>query len=178
MDHARPYCDKMPELTLHWGKAQPSVAAYVRSIVHNHHDAEDVIQATVTYIVDHYDEYDPSRPFIAWAIGIARIRILHHRDQNQRKPLLLGDEAIDALSNAMADEAEQIDEQLEALEHCIGRLSEKHQRVLSKRYREKDSRKDIAQALGIRENSVSVLLRRIRHVLEDCVTRRMGGTSS
>lgn len=178
MEQSRPDRDKMSELTLHWGKAQPSVTAYVRSIIQNYHDAEDVIQATVTHILDHYDEYDPARPFVAWAIGIARYRILHYRDKNQRKPLLLGDEAMGTLSRAMAVEAEQIDERLEALEHCIGRLSEKHQRVLEKRYREQDSRKDIAEALGLRENSVSVLLRRIRHVLEDCVTRRMGGTPS
>lgn len=169
--------DKMSELTLRWGKAQTSVTAYVRSIVRNHHDAEDVIQATVTHILDHYDEYDPSRPFVAWAIGIARIRILHSRDKNQRKPLLLGDKAMEALSDAMATESEQVDQRLEALEHCIGRLSDKHQRVLEKRYRDQDSRKDIAQAMGLKENSVSVLLRRVRHVLEDCVTQRLGGMS-
>jgi len=167
----------MPELTLHWGKAQPAVAAFVRSIVHNHHDAEDVIQATVTHIVDHYDEYDPARPFVPWAIGIARIRILHHRDQNKRKPLLLGDTALDALSNAIVSEAEQISDRLDALEHCLGRLSPKHQRLLALRYQDKVSRPAIADALGIRENSVSVLLRRVRQVLEDCVTRRIGGTT-
>lgn len=170
--------DRMPEFALLWGKAQPSVTAYVRSIVLNHHDAEDVIQATVTYLVDHFEDYDPARPFVAWAIGIARYRILHYRDQNQRKPLLLEEDALEALSSVMASEADQMDDRLEALEHCIGRLSEKHQQILSKRYREQAKRKDIAQAFGLRENSVSVLLRRVRSALEECVTRRMGGTPS
>lgn len=174
----KPDREKMSELTLCWGKAQPSVTAYVRSIVHNHHDAEDVIQATVAHILGHYDEYDPSRPFVAWAIGIARIRILHYRDQNKRKPLLLDDDAMDALCIAMTIESEEMDERLEALDHCIGRLSDKHKLALSKRYHEKQCREDIAEALGIRPNSVSVLLRRIRHVLEDCVSTRMGGTSA
>jgi RNA polymerase sigma-70 factor (ECF subfamily) len=78
----------------------------------------------------------------------------------------------------MATESEQVDQRVEALEHCISRLSEKHQRVLERRYRDQDSRKDIAEAMGLKENSVSVLLRRVRHVLEDCVTRRLGGASS
>lgn len=169
--------EKSTELTLRWGKAQPSVTAYVRSIVQNHHDAEDVIQATVTHIIDHFDEYDPARPFIAWAIGIARIRVLHYRDQRRRKPLLLDDDAIDALSTAMAEESESIDERLEALEHCIARLSEKHQHAISMRYREKRPRKEIADTLGIRENSVSVLLRRVRHALETCVKQRLKGAS-
>jgi RNA polymerase sigma-70 factor (ECF subfamily) len=170
--------ENISDMTLRWGKAQPSVTAYVRSIVSNHHDAEDIIQTTVAHLIDHFDEYDPARPFVAWAIGIARIRILHYRDQRLRKPLLLGDDAIDALSSAIADESTAMDERLEALEHCIGRLSEKHRRVISMRYREKVSRKEIADSLGIRENSVSVLLRRVRNVLETCVTERLGGEST
>lgn len=177
MSSGLPDRDKKAEVTVRWGKAQPAVIAYVRSIVHNYHDAEDVIQATVVHIIDHYDEYDPARPFVAWAIGIARYRILHYRDQIQRKPLLLGDEAMDALTAAMAAESELMDERLEALEHCIGRLSEKHQEILIRRYRDKERRKDIAKTLGIQENSVSVMLQRIRSVLEYCVSRRLEGLS-
>ena len=178
MDSNRTDQGNKHEVTLQWGKAQPSVAAYVRSVVHNTHDAEDVIQATVAHIVDHFNEYDPSRPFVAWAIGIAKYRILHYRDQNRRRPLLLDDLALEALSDAITAESEQIDERLEALDHCIGRLSDKHQRLLIKRYHENQPRKEIAETMGIRQNSVSVLLRRIRSVLEDCVSKRMGDMSA
>nr|MBX2852376.1 hypothetical protein [Phycisphaeraceae bacterium] len=93
--------DDASRLALLWGRAQHSVSAYVHAAVRNHHDAEDVVQATVAYIAHHFDEYDPERPFQAWAIGIARYRILDHRNKNRRQPLLLGDDALESLTHAM-----------------------------------------------------------------------------
>lgn len=55
--------EDVSQLALLWGKAQHAVSAYVHAAVRNHHDAEDVIQATVTYITHHFDEYDAGRPF-------------------------------------------------------------------------------------------------------------------
>lgn len=177
MDPNSKQSEKMTDLALLWGKASTPVSAYVRSVVPNYHDAEDIIQATVSHIAHHFDEYDPERPFVAWAIGIARYRIMESRHQNQRKPLLLGDEALDKLSGAMIAEAEQIEHRLEALDHCIGRLNPKHQQVLEQRYQGQKSHKVIAQSIGIKEKSVSILLWRIRQILADCVTQRIGEQS-
>lgn len=167
--------EKMSRLAMLWGRALPSVSAYVRSIVRNRHDADDVIQATVSYIAQHLDDYDPQTPFVAWAIGVARYRIMEYRHQNTRQPLLLGDEALASLTAAMTQESEQLEERLDALEHCIGRLSEHHQRVLANRYYEHQSREAIAKSMGIKANSVSVMLFRIRQVLHDCINGRLGG---
>lgn len=169
--------DKMSQLALLWGKAQHAVSAYIHAAVRNHHDSEDVIQATVSYIAHHFDDYDPTRPFVAWAIGIARYRILEHRNQNQRKPLLLNDDALDALSRVMALESDQTDQRLEALDHCMGRLNPQHRKVLADRYYEHKTREQIADDLSIKVNSVSVLLRRIRQILFECVSQRMEGAT-
>lgn len=178
MSNGDDHKSKMSDLALQWGKAQLSVSAFVRSVVLNHHDAEDVIQATVSYIAHHYADFDPSTSFEAWAISVARYRVLEHRHQNQRKPLLLDDDALDALSKAMTSEAKDIDDRLEALEHCIGRLSDRHRDVLDMRYSGTHSREEIADTLDIKPQSVSVLLRRIRQVLAECVSQRMGRSSS
>jgi RNA polymerase sigma-70 factor (ECF subfamily) len=177
-----PYDDvhpsKMSDLALNWGKAKVSVSAFVHSVVLNHHDAEDVIQATVTYIAHHYDDYDPSTPFEAWAITVARYRMMEQRHQNRRKPLLLDEEALNALSKAMVIEARGVDDRLEALEHCIGKLSDRHREVLDMRYTDQCSRQAIADSLNIKPQSVSVLLRKVRQTLAECVSRRIGGVSS
>jgi RNA polymerase sigma-70 factor (ECF subfamily) len=170
--------DDVSQLALLWGKAQHSVSAYVHAAVRNHHDAEDVIQATVTYIAHHFDEYDPARPFQAWAIGIARYRILDHRNKNKRKPLLLGDDALESLTNAMARQATTADDRREALEHCMGRLKPEHRQVLADRYYSDNSRQEIADTLGIKARSVTVLLRRIRLILAECIGNRVKGASS
>lgn len=160
-------------LALLWGKAQHSVSAYVHAAVRNHHDAEDVIQATVTYIAHHIDDYDPTRPFQAWAIGIARYRIMDHRNKNKRQPLLLGDDALESLTDAMVRQASAADERREALDHCMGRLKPEHRQALSDRYFNNNSRDEIADKLGIQARSVSVLLRRIRLILAECISLRL-----
>lgn len=170
--------DDISQLALLWGKAQHAVSAYVHAAVRNHHDAEDVIQATVTYIAHHFDEYDRARPFQAWAIGIARYRILDHRNKNKRQPLLLGDAALESLTNAMTRQAATADDRREALEHCMDRLKPEHRQVLADRYYEDNSRQEIAESLGIQARSVSVLLRRIRLVLAECIGKRMKGAAS
>lgn len=170
--------ERMSRMAMLWGKALPSVSAFVHSAVRNPHDAEDVIQATVSYIAQHFDNYDPETPFVAWAIGVSRYRIMDHRNQNTRRPLLLGDEALASFCVAMAEESGQREDRLEALEHCIGRLSDHHQQILAKRYYEDQSREDIAEALGIKTNSVSVMLFRIRQALHGCINSRLGGTAS
>lgn len=169
--------DDISQLALLWGKAQHSVSAYVHAAVRNHHDAEDVIQATVTYITHHFDEYDRTRPFQAWAIGIARYRILDHRNKNKRQPLLLGDEALESLTHAMTRQAPAADERREALEHCLARLKPEHRQVLADRYYQDNSRQEIADNLGIQARSVSVLLRRIRLILAQCIDSRMKGAA-
>lgn len=169
--------DKMTRLAMLWGKALPSVSAFVHSLVRNQHDADDVIQATVSYIAQHLDNYQPGTPFVAWAITVARYRVMEYRHQNARKPLLLGDEAILSFSHAMAEESEHFDDRLEALEHCIGRLSERHRQVLINRYYEDESREQIAKEIGVKVGSVSVMLMRIRQSLHDCINSRLGGAA-
>lgn len=170
--------DDVSQLALLWGKAQHSVSAYVHAAVRNHHDAEDVIQATVTYITHHFGDYDHARPFQAWAIGIARYRILDHRNKDKRQPLLLGDDALESLTNAMARQTGTADDRRESLEHCMGRLKPEHRQVLADRYYNDNSLQEIADSLGIKARSVSVLLRRIRLVLAECIGNRTKGASS
>lgn len=169
--------EKMSRLAMLWGEALPSVSTFVRSVVRNPHDADDVIQATVSYLAQHFDDYDPKTPFIAWAIKVSRYRIMEQRHQNTRQPLLLGDEALASLSCVMAEESAYQQDRLHALEHCMGRLSTHHQQVLANRYYEHQSREEIAEAMSIKVNSVSVMLFRIRQVLHECINNRLGGAS-
>lgn len=170
--------EKMTRLAILWGQAKPSVVAYVRSTIRNHHDAEDAIQTIVSRIAERFDDYDPARPFVAWALGFARLTILEYRKRSFRGPLLLSDDALDALSGAVANQSQAIDQRHEALEHCIDRLSDRHREVLVQRYRQEQTREQIAERLQVKQNTISVMLRRIRQALAECVRQRLEGASS
>ncbi len=77
------------ELNVLWTKAHAVVLSYIRSTVIDFHRAEDVLQETAGTVAEKFSEYDSSRPFLPWALGIARSKIVEHSAEiSQRSPSL------------------------------------------------------------------------------------------
>lgn len=164
---------KVSKLALLWGQAQPAVTAYIRASLRDHHDCEDVTQATAQYIVKNFDDYDPATPFTAWAIGVARYRILGCIRQQQRHARVLSDDVIQILPKAfIAMESKALPQQ-DALEQCVQKLNDRSKGMLFRKYSEGASHRDIAKSLDVAPNTVTVLLRRIREKLAKCIESRM-----
>ena len=72
--------------------AQPTVAAFIGGLIVGHHDSEDVLQRAAA--VRCYEKYDPARPFVAWAIGLARIEVMRFRQERGRDRLTFDDKAV------------------------------------------------------------------------------------
>lgn len=167
------FSKKMSKLALLWGEAQPTVIAYIRASLRDHHDSEDVTQATVQYIVENFDDFDLSTNFVAWAIGIARYRVLECIRQRQRSARVLSDEVIQMLPNAFVAIEDKVLPQQDALEQCMEKLNDRSKNVLYRKYYEGARHQEIASALEIAPNSVTVLLRRIRETLAKRIESRM-----
>jgi len=56
-----------------------NIYGYVRSIVHNHHEAEDITQHVFTKLMRVIDKYEEREvPFFAWAMRVARNVTMDH----------------------------------------------------------------------------------------------------
>ena len=55
---------------------QKQLYAYLLMLVHNHDDAEDLLQETAGILWEKFDEFIEGSSFAAWAMGIARNRAL------------------------------------------------------------------------------------------------------
>ena len=64
--------EKTRQATRLWTLAQPSVSAFVSSVVRDFRDRDDVLQDIAVAVIESIDLYDTERPFVAWAIGVAR----------------------------------------------------------------------------------------------------------
>lgn len=168
------------QLTLLWTQAQPLVMAFIRSLVPHHADAEDVLQRTAYDIATNFDDYDPARPFVAWAIGIAKYKVLDYRRDHQRKQRLFTSAAIEHIADAYAEQADELSDNARALSRCIEKLSEKARSLIEMRYTQGLGPSAIAEQIGTTSSSVSNALSRTRAVLRDCVrkTIRSGGAAS
>ena len=160
-----------------WAQSQPLIAAFISSLVPDFHDADDILQNVAVVTVRKYEQFDPNRSFVAWAIGIAKNEILRYQSKQGNRDLLdIG--AVDAVTQVYTKESPTIhDTRIDlrnAISTCMSRLKGKWQQIMEMHYLREQSAARIAQQLGMTRNNVFVTLHRIRIALRDCVNRRLG----
>jgi RNA polymerase sigma-70 factor (ECF subfamily) len=157
-----------------WEQARPAVFAYLTATVYDFHRAEDLLQEVAVAIASQFQRYDAERPFLAWAIGIARNRTLLYFREQARDRQHFSDVTIQTLSEAAQQLApEHGGAKREALRHCLGQTTGRRRRVLDMRYTGGLAIAEIAGQLGMTNNAVKIMLHRVRNSLEECVQRRL-----
>lgn len=156
-----------------WHKAEPSISAYVFASIAGFHDAEDVVQRIAQELARRFGEYEPDRPFLAWALWIAKSRVIDFYRAQGRGQLVFSNELLHRLADTISEQADQRCDRREALEACLGELPDKSRRLLDLRYVDELSAAEVARETGPTSGSVRVLLSRVRTALADCVRRRI-----
>ena len=67
---------------------ESDIRAFIGSIVLDRHMRQDIFQDVAMILWQKFEEYDSARPFGAWARAIAAHKILQHRHQNKRFPVV------------------------------------------------------------------------------------------
>jgi len=158
------------EFTRHWTATLPKIAAFVGSMVHDRCDRDDVLQDCAVAAMTSYERYDPSRPFAAWATGVARNQIRLYLRRKSKDPHIFDDDALDALVHAFS--STRRDERLDHLEHCVEKLEGRARTLCEYRYGRNLKPAAIADALGMSPNAVAKALQRIREDLRECIERK------
>ncbi len=99
-----------------WLEVQPSVLSFICASVPSFCDAEDLLQETAVEATEHFDEYDHSRPFIAWVLGIARFKVAAFYRKRSRSACLLSEAAFQRVLKERVTQHERLDERRVALE--------------------------------------------------------------
>jgi RNA polymerase sigma-70 factor, ECF subfamily len=172
-DQDRQARDRQSLATL-WEQARPALFAYMTAAVYDFHRAEDLLQEVAVAVAGQFHSYDSQRPFLAWAMGIARNRVLLYFREQARDRRHFSDAAIVALEGAAERmPRDQASDQREALRHCLGKIIGRRRRVLEMRYGGNLSIADIAKQLSVTGNAVKILLHRVRASLEECIRRQL-----
>ena len=165
------------ELAVYWAQSQPTIAAFIHSLVPNFQDADDILQNVAVVTVEKIDQFDRNRSFSAWAIGIARNLILKHYTQKGKKQAILDIEVVKKVAQVYEYEARSIHDQKEsmekALKKCLMQLKGKWKKIVDMHYTDELSPARIAQQLSMTRNNVFVSLHRIRLALKNCVKHKL-----
>jgi RNA polymerase sigma-70 factor (ECF subfamily) len=155
-----------------WTSAQPSVANYVRAVVRDRAAAEDVLQETALVLFRKFAEYDEQRPFLGWALGIARFQVMGMQRDAARGKVVFDDEVLAKFTESWTEQASEVSERSVTLESCIERLAGHAQRLVKLRYFEEFNAEQIAEQLGGTGASIRMTLQRIREQLRACIERQ------
>ena len=149
------------------------VSAYLSACVPDFHAAEDLLQNVAVTLLRKFDEYDPARPFIAWAIGIAKFEVLRHRRRQARSVLDFRPELADELAHEFVEMMPELGARAQALRRCIEQLRGRSGEIVRLRYAESQKPQEIAETLGLNSLVVRVALTRARSALRKCIDRRL-----
>lgn len=165
--------DAAEQLAMHWTKAQPFVAAYITSLLRDFHKAEDVLQQVAVILVRKFGEYDPRQPFLAWALGIARLEALKEQRRQARDRHVFGDDLAEKLGRVYEEMAGRYDAYAPMLDACLEEVDARARKAFDLRYVEDLKPADMAERMGMTAGAVRVLLHRARNLLRECIERRM-----
>lgn len=164
--------DSARQATRLWTLAQPTVSAYVASLVRDFCDRDDVLQDTAVAVLESFERYDPSRPFVAWALGVARNQVGLYLRRRGRERLAFDTETVEQLAAAFERVGPAETRRLDALRECLARLEGRARQLCELRYERDLKPQSIADAVGMTANSVAKALERVRAQLRTCIEQR------
>jgi len=168
------HADDHERFTRLWTQAHPAIAGYVAALVPERSAADDVMQEIALALLRKFPEYDATRPFIAWAMGISRIAVLTRRRDHARAMTRFGMATADSLAEVWQEMLPVVDDRRTALSECLRRVAGRSRELLTLRYEQDIEPQDIAKRLGMTAVAVRVALSRLRTSLHGCIEKRLG----
>jgi RNA polymerase sigma-70 factor (ECF subfamily) len=154
-------------------KCQGRIQAFIRALVHDPTQADDVFQATSLVLWRSFATFRRDAEFLPWALGTARHQVLLHWRTRRRDRHVFSEALLADLADATTAAVESAEARLAALEGCIAGLPERQRDLVRMFYGENQSAAAIAERWGRTVHAVYKALKVMRRALFDCVSRKL-----
>jgi RNA polymerase sigma-70 factor (ECF subfamily) len=152
---------------------QRRVYLFIRSLVANPADVDEIWAETNLVLWQRFDDFQPDTNFFAWAQRIAYNKVLNYRT-HRRQPVQFSEEFLERLATRAGEASESDRTYLDAMNHCVEKLPTNERELLQLRYNEQSTCQKVAESLGRPVQSIYNALTRIRSQLLACVRRELG----
>ena len=136
---------------------EPAILRLVLVFVPDLSDARDILQETAVALWNNFPHYDPTRPFLNWACGFARIEVRRFLSRIHRRARLSA-AAVDAVMSSFDTTAERDELRERHLAECLQRLPRDQRRVIAGYYFEECTVEELAARVGRSSDAVYKLL--------------------
>jgi RNA polymerase sigma-70 factor (ECF subfamily) len=157
------------ELIRHFIEEDAAIRAYVRSVTRGHRETDDVIQEIWQVACRKITEYDTSRPFRGWIMGIARIKLLQWRQSLARSREFLDPDVIESLADHAEEHGSELDLRIQLLQECLNKLPARGRNILQLKYFGGLKVTAIAAQLNSNAGAIDMAITRLRRLLRTCI---------
>ncbi|MBN1395747.1 MAG: sigma-70 family RNA polymerase sigma factor [Pirellulales bacterium] len=148
------------------------MAAYITSLLHDFHRADDVLQQVAVVLVRKFKEYDSRQPFLSWALGIARRETLKELRRQARGRHVFSNDLAEKIGQVYEKMAGRFDAYTPTLGECLEEMDHRARKAFDLRYVGGLKPADMAERMSMTSGAVRVLLFRARSALRECIERR------
>jgi RNA polymerase sigma-70 factor (ECF subfamily) len=159
-------------------EAHRELFGFIFAMLQNSADAEDVYQQCAVVLWKKFATFKPGTNFIAWAIRIAQYEIKDFVKARRRRKVYFTNAILDAIAVTYESDLSDLQKQrIEALGHCLDKLTDWEVRLLKRCYAVDRDYGKIAEAEGKTVPAIYKAISRIRKSLYLCVQRVMAAES-
>ena len=148
---------------------QSKLRGYILACIGNYANTSDVLQRTNLTLWKKAGEFQRGAKFLPWAYTIARYEIMSFLRDHKRDRLVFSEEVAKLMLELEDEEESDANDRQLALRKCLEKLPCRSRELLSQRYDEGNSIKQIAHETNRSEVAIKSSFLRIRRALEKCI---------
>ncbi len=148
---------------------------YLRSLLGQREDAEDVLQKTNLVIWQKFDQFDPESDFFSWASTIAFYEARNFIRIRSRDRHYFNEELLGTLSKERSQDLKASQTKQAALELCLKKLNRENESLIRTLYQNSKTIKELATELGKAPQSLYNRIVTIKQKLLTCVRKQLDG---
>lgn len=150
---------------------------FLRVMLGNGADAEDVLQRASMTLWRKFSEYDPTRDFFSWASTFAFYEAKNFQRVAARSRLHFDDELMERMAEERPTDLDQREARLAAMDRCIEELDGPSRELVRDFYLNETDVASLAARLGRAPQTLYNKLNALRRLLGDCMRRRLAQES-
>lgn len=154
-------------------KSQGRIQAFIRTLVHDPAQADDVFQATSLVLWRSFGTFRRDAEFLPWALGTARHQVLVHWRTRRRDRHVFSEALLTELAETTEAAVETAEVRMAALETCVAALPDRQRELIRLFYGENQAADAIARRWDRSVHAVYKALKVMRKSLHDCVTKKL-----
>lgn len=152
---------------------QLQVEAYVRSLVPNRTDAEELLQDVAAVLWRKFDDFQLGTRFDHWACHVAHNHVLYYFRRKRRDTQVFADYVLTAVAQEAIRQNDVWPERRDALETCLQQLPQADRELIQARFQPSTTNRTVAHQTGRSETAISRALNRIYTALLNCIEQRI-----